>query len=194
MEIWKDIKGYEGLYQVSNMARVKSLEKKVRCAHGYRTLPEKVLKNKTSIGGYYYVNLYKDRTLKTAYVHKLVATAFIPNPKNKPQADHINTIRTDNRVENLQWVTIKENCNNPISKIHHTEKQLGKKNHMYGRKWGLNPKSKPIIQLTLDGKPIKEWSCAMEVREVLGINNGMIGSCCKGMLDSAGGYRWMYKN
>ena len=99
-EIWKDIPGYEGEYKVSNMGNVYSIIK-----HRLSSL----ILNKTL--GYLFVNLHG----KNYRVHRLVALTFIPNPENKPYIDHINTIKTDNRVENLRWCTPMENTHNPIS-------------------------------------------------------------------------------
>ena len=96
-EVWKDIQGYECLYQVSNLGRVKSLR---------RSKIRKLCKDR---GGYLCVSLKKHGTVKLCKVHRLVAIAFIPNPENKPQVDHINRIRNDNRVCNLRWVTNTEN-------------------------------------------------------------------------------------
>ena len=101
VEIWKDIKGYEGLYQVSNLGRVKSLERIITKKNGV-TLPikEKILQYGIDRKGYYFVGLYKNSKGKNKSIARLVAEAFIPNPDNKPEINHINTIRTDNRV----WV------------------------------------------------------------------------------------------
>lgn len=113
-EIWKDIEGYENLYQVSNLGRVKSLNYK-------RTGKEKILKQSKDSKGYFVLNLRINGVTKLFKVHYLVAKTFIPNPENKLEVDHINTIRTDNRVENLKWVTRKENCNNELTKQHNSD-------------------------------------------------------------------------
>lgn len=111
MEEWRDIVGYEGIYQVSNIGRVKSLER-VRC-HG-KKYKEKI-KCGHLINGYVVVMLFKNGKHKHCKVHRLVAEAFIPNPKNKPCIDHIDTNRANNKVGNLRWVTYRENYYNPLS-------------------------------------------------------------------------------
>ena len=108
-EEWRAVKDYEGLYEVSNIGRIKSLN-----YNG--TGKEGLLKQQSNHKGYKTVMLRKDNKGKTFKVHRLVAEAFIPNPENKPQIDHINCIRDDNRVENLRWVTGKENMENPLTK------------------------------------------------------------------------------
>ena len=115
-EIWVDIKGYEGLYQVSNQGRVKRL---------YKNGKIRILKPSLDNNGYLYVTLSKNNKPKIFKLHRLIAINFIPNPENKPCIDHINTIRTDNRVENLRWVTKKENSNNPLSKINISKSHTG---------------------------------------------------------------------
>ena len=108
MEEWRDIKGYEGLYQVSNLGRVKSLGNN-------KTRKEKILKPET-INGYLRVCLFKERKGKHILVHRLVADAFIPNMDNKPYIDHIDGNPNNNIINNLRWCTHNENMNNLITK------------------------------------------------------------------------------
>ena len=109
-EIWKDIKGYEGLYQVSNLGRVKSLERKVRNGeHTYRIISEKILKLDNLYDGYLGIGLYISRKQHYFKVHRLVAESFIPNPENKLEVNHIDGNKTNNNAENLEWVTRIEN-------------------------------------------------------------------------------------
>ena len=113
IEYWKDIKGFEGWYQVSTFGRVKRL-KKVHCNHGKRNIVERelILSPSNDKKGYKHVMVSNGNERKRCKVHRLVAEAFIPNTENKPQVDHINRNPADNRVENLRWVTNAENVNN----------------------------------------------------------------------------------
>lgn len=118
----KWVLGYEGLYSASLEGRI------------YSCIKNKFLKETKNMHNYAMVTLYKNGKPKNYSVHRLVAIAHIPNPQNKPCVDHINTIRTDNRVENLKWVTHQENCNNPITLAHAGDSRRGEKHCFWGKK------------------------------------------------------------
>ena len=170
-EIWKEIEGYPN-YQVSNMGRVKSLNYN-------RTGKEKIMKLRTDKGGYLSVNFHKDKKQTTNKVHRLVAEAFIPNPENKPCIDHINTVRTDNRVENIRWATYKENGNNPISKNNYSTSHKGKN-------------TKSVLQFTKEWELVKKWDSLREAELELGIKRLYKYCGNKYGCKSAGGYIWQY--
>lgn len=107
-EIWKDIQGYEGLYQVSNFGRVKSLKRKVKSGENYVTVKEKIRKQGIR-KGYYYLQLHKNDISKKHSIHRLVAQAFIHNPENKPQINHRDGNRFNNNIYNLEWCNLEEN-------------------------------------------------------------------------------------
>lgn len=118
-EIWKDIKGYEGLYQVSNLGRVKSTEREILCSNQYvkfkRTYPEIVLSAYSLEHNYKQVTISKNGVNKGFLVHRLVAEAFIPNPGNKPEVNHIDGDPSNNSADNLEWVTRSENMTHALS-------------------------------------------------------------------------------
>lgn len=128
VEEWRPVVGYEGLYEVSDWGRVKSLG-----SERYHVI--RILKGYVGSIGYRVVNLYKDGKPIKKFIHRLVVEAFIPNPENKPCVDHINTIRDDNRVENLRWANYIENNNNPITKkrMSEAQKTVAKIRDNYGR-------------------------------------------------------------
>jgi len=106
-EIWRDIKGYEGFFQISNKGRVKSLARVDRRGHRVK---ERILKHHTSRNGYHRVGLNKNGKYPIKYIHRLISEAFIPNPENKPQINHIDGNKLNNKIDNLEWVTSKQNC------------------------------------------------------------------------------------
>lgn len=209
MEIWKDIKGYEGLYQVSNMGRVKSLNRFIYKSNGTIQPFKGKICAMCPDNNYIKVSLSKNGKYALKLVHRLVAEAFIPNPENKPEIDHINTDRKDNRVENLRWCTHKENVNNPLTiskykantgRIVSNETREKLSLALKGRKMSKESISKrtkstykPIIQLTLDGNFIKEWESATIIERELHLTNGNIGKCCKGLIKQSFGFIWKYK-
>lgn len=108
IEEWKDINNYEGYYKISNFGRVKSVS---RVAINKHLIPERILKNRKARNGYLRTNLSKDGVLKSAAIHRLVAEAFVPNYDNKPQVNHIDENKLNNRADNLNWMTAHENNN-----------------------------------------------------------------------------------
>lgn len=126
-EIWVPIQGYEGSYEVSSFGRVKSNKRVVVQSNGHpMTFPERILKPNVSDSGYLYVTLTSNKGHVAKRVHRLVAEAFIQNPSNKPQVHHINHIKSDDCVENLKWVTSKENISYELKRITYNRDSHGR--------------------------------------------------------------------
>lgn len=193
-EIWKDIEGFEGLYQISNLGRVKSLPRKRAFGCQTRTCPETIIVQTTKENGYKSVIIYdKPRHFETKYVHRLVASAFIPNPLNKKDVNHKNGKKDDNNVANLEWATRSEN-------VLHAFRVLGRKH--IGITGEGNKRNKPIVQMDMSGNIIKEWCSAAEAGRQLGIPESVIRHCCYTAIDkktkrgralTAGGFKWNYQ-
>ena len=166
-EVWKDVSGYEGMYEVSNLGRVKSLKQG----------KERILKPKTEKCGHLHVGLYKNGEQKKYYVHRLVAQVFLSNPQNLPMINHKDDNPSNNQVENLEFCTAKYNSNYGTR----TQRQAEKL-------------SKPVIQFTKDGEFVREWKSATDVQRNLGYNNGHISECCNRKRKSAYSFIWKYKN
>lgn len=159
-EIWKDIKNYEGIYQVSNLGRVKSRKK--------------ILKP----GGkeYHTVRLSKNGEQRTFYIHRLVADAFIPNPMGKEQVNHKDEDKYNNNINNLEWVTFKENMNHGTKQDR--ESKIKTKYH--------------VEQYDLNDNLIKKWFNLREIILNTNYNKSNIQNCCTGKSKTAYGYKWRY--
>jgi prophage lambdaSa2, HNH endonuclease family protein len=175
-EIWKDIFGYENIYQVSNLGRVRGLKRKTGNSTGYYIRKGKILKKAMNIHGYEFVILSKNGKRKTITVHRLVAEAFIPNPNHFPCINHKNENRACNIVENLEWCTHKYNSNYGTS-----------------QKRKVMAISKPIIQMDLKECEIQTFSSSREIERIKGYKHQNIIACCRGIHQSAYGYKWKYK-
>lgn len=160
-EVWKKIKGYEGMYEVSNLGRVKSFQRKKR--EGRQLSPH-------DNGGYLFVTLSQNGFSKVCSVHRLVAIAFIPNPKNKPQINHKNFQTGDNYTDNLEWCTASEN-------IQHSLK--------YGKK------GKRVRQI-LNGQIIRVFKSITLAAVFVNKTKQAISLVCRGGMKTCAGYEWEF--
>ena len=193
IEIWRtavyDDEIYEGLYKVSNLGKILSLNYK-------NTGKAKLMTPVEDTNGYLIVKLYKNKEKKKCLVHRLVAQTFLPNPDGKPHINHkiegdkgkkINIVifNEDGTVNKerttIEWVTPKENSNYET------------RNERIAKALTNGKQSKPVLQLSLSGDLIREWPSTKEIERQLGYNNANISACCRGKLKTAYGFRWEYK-
>ena len=163
-EEWRDVVGYEGLYQVSSEGRVKSLKRKGR-------RKERILKHQIDRNGYLRLNLCAGGKSRLLFVHRLVCQAFHENPDNNPCVNHIDENKTNNAARNLEWCTYEENNN------HGTRNERA---------------SKPVGQYSLEGKLIKLWPSLTEVKRQTGFDQGNISLAANGKRKQAYGFIWKY--
>jgi hypothetical protein len=138
-EIWKDVVGYEGLYQVSNLGRVKSLERKFVTSDGKKMVKkERVLKPGKDSKGYLHIRFCINDHFPSFKVHRVVAKAFLGTSKSDMQVNHINGIKSDNRVENLEWVTPKENMDHRATVINQKPRGVRKHHNKWKAQTSMN--------------------------------------------------------
>lgn len=180
-EIWKDIKGYEGLYQVSSLGNVMSLNYQ---NHGYA----KLLTPKCNNTGRLWVELCNNNKKNAFLIHRLVALAFIENPNNYPQINHIDENPKNNNVENLEWCTQEYNIKYYLDR-HKQERKVKNYSSKYKKRIDLK-----IYQYSLNGKLIKIWNNSREVCKECGWSDWSISECCRGNRKTAYGFIWRYAN
>ena len=178
MEIWRDIEGYEGIYQISNLGRIKSLPKLCGCS----SRQEKILKSLKHRDGYLQVVLCKNKKRKNFKVHRLVAQAFILNPNNKPYINHIDCNRQNNCVDNLEWCTQKENMQ--------YASQLGRMDGTKGKT--NNDKKIPLIAINLVTGEETYFDSQHEAARQLNLHSQSINGVLKGKCKRAGNYTFKY--
>lgn len=185
IEQWRDIQDYEGLYQISNLGRVKSCERICKTGNGLgeHLLPEKLLKL-SLVKGYLQIALHKEGKYKYYKVHRLVAQTFIPNPDNKEQVNHIDGNKQNNCIDNLEWVTGKENM------LHASKNGLLKGNTKthYQNKTNGQKSSKPIIAINLKTNEEIYFKSQNEASRQLNLCKSDISAICKGKIKQTKGY------
>lgn len=190
MEIWKDVVGYEGIYQISNLGNVKSLDRNIKLTgknqftsfQTFKKIKGKNITKAINKKGYYQICLYKNGKRKNMLVHILVAQAFLDNPLNKPTVNHKNGNTIDNNVKNLEWATMSE------QQIH--------RNYILGHKSIISDKCRKK-QIELNQRKVKR-SDGIVFNSIKEASNGddilrrHISSVCKNKRKTAGGYGWQY--
>lgn len=178
-EIWKDIKGFEGLYQVSNLGRVRSVDRFVGYKHKgtQRMYKGRILKQLTRTNGYLYVSLSNEGMKKQKNIHRLVAETFLPNPSKLPIINHIDENKKNNMVSNLEWCT----C------IYNT-------NYGNGRKKQAESQQKIVLQYDRNGNLLNQYPSVTIAALKNGYNFKTISQCCRGRTKSAYNYIWRYKH
>lgn len=181
-EKWAPCRGYEGLYEISNKGKIRSLLK------GTRIIDDKtgIMKQKIDTHGYYRINLHKNKTMKSELISRLVAMAFIPNPNNFLIVGHKDDNKKNNTIKNLYWTTIKEN-NHHNGKYEKLLIAHNEKIKMISKKL-----SKPIIAINNKTGEQINFCSIQECSRVLGLNSGKISLCCNGKRHKAGGYEFKW--
>ena len=178
-EIWKSVVNFEESYEVSNLGRFKRLSRYTNNKNGKNLLKERINNNNVikSSNKYINVSLCSEGICKTFLLHRLIMEAFTPNIENKPCVNHINGIKHDNRLENLEWCNYSENA-------------------IHAFKIGLSKSERKVLQYSIEGEFIKEWSSLKDIRSVFNMNINTLVKSCKHEIGkyTAHGYIWTYYN
>lgn len=199
-EVWKPVVGYEGVYEVSNIGRVKRLP--IGKQWPYRKTHNNIRKQKITRRGYLSVNLSYNDNVKWCLVHRLVAQAFIPNPNNYPYVNHKNEVKTDNRAENLEWCTHVYNCR--YGSGIQRQKESRWKNDPNKVSWrkaietrcinNSRNARKPVMQFTKQMELIKSYNSISEAAEAVNSSASKVSACCRHKTKTHYGYIWKFKS
>lgn len=177
-EVWKDVDGFEGIYQISNYGRIKALPRDVRtCGNGKRHIAEHIVKPIRCKNGYLEANFSIRQKRTVRLLHRVVAQAFIPNPENLPEVNHKDENIENCRADNLEWCTSKYNAN------------YGSRNAKMIENRGNN---KPVIQKTKAGEFVKRFASIAEASRETGAFDSAIIKVCNGKQKTSVGYKWEY--
>lgn len=175
-EIWKDIKGYEEYYKISNYGRIYSKERFVKtCGNGRRIVGGRIVNPVKCTNGYLEVQMHIKGKVIIKLLHRAVAEAFLPNPDNLPEVNHKDEDISNNTLQNLEWCTSKYNAN------------YGTRNKRFGQKF-----KKPVLQYDLNGNFIKRWDGVIDASKGVGARSECIIRCCKNRQETSAGYKWEY--
>lgn len=193
-EEWRDVIGYEGLYQVSNLGRVKSLERCINRGSGVYRRNKIILRPQINGNGYLQVYLFKfGNKRKIKYIHQMVLEAFSENKYNLTCIDHIDGNPLNNCLSNLKYCTQQENMNNPIAKERwkkSMEVYVNSEDYINKQRYS-QPHSKRVIQINTDGS-VKEYRSISEAARAVGSTVQAISHCCHGKCETSKGYKWKF--
>lgn len=187
-EIWKDVVGYEGYYMCSSLGRIASLAREKWNGKGIVITKPRILSPRLNTGGYYQVYLSANKNAKQLHIHKIVAEAFIPNPNNYPQVDHINCDKLSNEVWNLRWCTQMMNNSNPISVARRNNAM-----HIVKEKLRISKSIEVIGINTNNSKDIITYP-SQKSAKADGFTPSAISACCLGKAPYHKGYKWYFKS
>jgi hypothetical protein len=173
-EVWNDIKGYKGYYKISNFGNIKSLDRELDNKRGKFIKKGKLMRPILSLGGYLKINLYIRGKMKTKLIHRLVAINFIRNKSNKKEVNHKDGNKRNNHIDNLEWVTAKENTTHAV-------------------KIGLFNNTKAVKMFSKSGVLLGVYDSLIEAEKITGVRRNGISEVLNGRQKTSGGYLWKYK-
>lgn len=186
-ELWRDVVGYEGFYEISDHGNIRGVNRDIKrkCDSVGFKIKGRKMKGYCDKNGYTRISLRKLGHIQKFFIHRLVLAAFVGYDENRPQVNHKNSVRSDNRLENLEWCTQSENMQHAIR----NNEQYYNFLHAKG---GDNKISVPVAQYTIDGCFVSEYGSISEAAIASGARGGAISNVCRKRRKTAGGYKWKY--